>query len=98
MTDPYFILGVSPVNADDETVRSAYLSAIRTYPPETNRQRFEQVRAAYDAISTLRGRLNHALFDKTAPTAEDILNALACESPVRRPDERLLKRVLGLNT
>lgn len=97
MTDPYFILSVSPVNADDETVRAAYLSAIRACPPETNRHRFEQVRAAYEAISTVRGRLNHALFDPTAPTTEDILNTIAVESSVRRPDERLLKRVLGLN-
>jgi len=94
MSDPYRILGV-PVTANDETIRAAYLMAIRGCPPERDRQRFERVRAAYEAIACERGRLSHALFDKTVPTPEDILAAVdACFQP-RRVDERRLRRVLG---
>ena len=95
MTDPYYILGV-PLNADNEAIRAAYLGAIRACPPESDRQRFEQVRAAYEAIATVRGRLKHALFDTTASTTADVLNAISGNYPPRRPDESLLKRVLGV--
>ena len=51
MTDPYRLLGV-PDTADDDTIRAAYLAAIRACPPERDRKRFEQVRAAYESIAT----------------------------------------------
>ena len=94
MTDPYRILGLSAVT-DDESVRAAYLAAIRDCPPERDRLRFEQVRAAYESIATERGRLNHALFDTTALNREDVLNAVSVAFRPRRPEERLLRRVLG---
>jgi curved DNA-binding protein CbpA len=75
MTDPYRQLGV-PETADDETIRAAYLAAIRACPPERDRVRFEQVRAAYEAISTEPRRHAHALFDTQVPTAQDVLEAL----------------------
>lgn len=94
MTDPYRILGV-PVTADDEAIRAAYLAAIRDCPPERDRQRFERVRSAYEAVSSVRGRLSHALFDKTVPTLEDVLDAVDADFQPRRVDERRLRRVLG---
>lgn len=94
MTDPYRILCV-PVTADDESIRAAYLAAIRDCPPERDRQRFERVRAAYEAIASVRGRLSHALFDKTVPTPEDVLAAVGADFQPRRVDERRLRRVLG---
>ena len=95
MSDPYIILGV-PVTADDETIRAAYLAAIRDCPPERDRQRFERVRAAYESIATAQGRLSHALFDKTAPTSEDVLNVISAGFKPCRPDERQLRLVLGV--
>ncbi|MHB1590331.1 MAG: hypothetical protein ACYCTW_02180 [Sulfuricella sp.] len=94
MTDPYRILGVL-VTADDEAIRAAYLAAIRDCPPERDRRRFERVRAAYEAIASMRGRLSHALFDKTVPTLEDVLGAVNADFQPRRVDERRLQRVLG---
>lgn len=94
MTDPYRILGV-PATADDEAIRAAYLAAIRDCPPERDRQRFERVRAAYETIASVRGRLSHALFDKTVPTLEDVLDAVDAGFQPRRVDERRLRRVLG---
>lgn len=94
MSDPYRILGV-PATADDESIRAAYLAAIRDCPPERDRKRFERVRAAYESIATVRGRLSHALFDKSVPTPEDVLDAVDAGFQPRRVDERRLRRVLG---
>lgn len=94
MSDPYRVLGV-PVTADDQAIRAAYLALIRDYPPERDRRRFERVRSAYEAISSARGRLAHALFDKTVPTPEDVLAALEADFQPRPVNERHLRRVLG---
>ncbi len=94
MTDPYHQLGV-PETADDTTVRAAYLAAIRACPPERDRQRFEQVRAAFEAIATAPLRQAHALFDTTAPTAQDLVEHLTADWSAGRPTEATLYRVLG---
>ena len=59
---PYRVLGVD-LSADDETIRAAYLAAIRESPPERDRERFESVRAAYETIADPRRRIAHSLFD-----------------------------------
>lgn len=94
MTDPYRLLGVAP-DADDQTIRTAYLEAIRACPPERDSRRFEQLRAAYQAIATKRDRLAHALFDKSAPTVQEVIEILSAGLSPRRPDEQRLRRVLG---
>jgi curved DNA-binding protein CbpA len=94
MTDPYRQLGV-PETADDDTIRAAYLAAIRACPPERDRQRFEQVRAAFEAIASEPRRLAHALFDTSAPTVHDLLEVLSAEWRAGRPTEPALYRVLG---
>ncbi len=94
MTDPYRLLGV-PETADDETIRAAYLAAIRACPPERDRQRFEQVRTAFEAIASQPQRLAHALFDTQAPTLDEILELLRAEWPAGRPTEPALYRLLG---
>jgi curved DNA-binding protein CbpA len=94
MTDPYRILAVS-VTADDESIRAAYLAAIRDCPPERDRLRFERVRTAYESIATVRDRLSYALFDKSMPTPEDILGAVYAGFKPRLADERRLKHILG---
>ena len=94
MTDPYRQLGV-PETADDDTIRAAYLAAIRACPPERDRQRFEQVRAAYEAIATQPQRLIHALFDTSAPTVHDVLELLSADWQAARPTESTLYRLLG---
>jgi curved DNA-binding protein CbpA len=53
MIDPYRVLGVEP-EASDEAIRAAYLAAIRQSPPERDRERFANVREAYEAISDQR--------------------------------------------
>ena len=94
MNDPYRELGVAET-ADDDTIRAAYLAAIRACPPERDRQRFEQVRAAYEAIAGQPRRLAHAMFDASAPTQHDILDLLSAEWQAARPAEATLYRLLG---
>lgn len=94
MTDPYRLLGI-PATADDDTIRAAYLAAIRDCPPERDRARFERIRGAYESIATEEARLNYALFDKSMPTAEDVVEAVLPQLEPRRPDARRLFRVLG---
>lgn len=94
MTDPYRQLGV-PETADDDTIRAAYLAAIRACPPERDRLRFEQVRAAFEAISSEPRRHAHALFDMQVPTAQDVLEALSADWRPGHPSEATLLRVLG---
>jgi hypothetical protein len=104
MTDPYRLLGVTARlyeksaedDADyDEIIRQAYLAAIRACPPERDRQRFEQVRAAYESIATARARLNHELFDTSPPTPADALAVLQADFRPMSPSEQRLRRVLG---
>jgi DnaJ-class molecular chaperone len=94
MTDPYRQLGV-PETADDHTIRAAYLAAIRACPPERDRQRFEQVRAAFEAISSEPRRHAHALFDTQVPTVQDVLEILSADWCPGHPSEATLLRVLG---
>ena len=94
MTDPYRQLGV-PETADDDTIRAAYLAAIRACPPERDRQRFEQVRAAFEAISSEPRRHAHALFDTQVPTVQDVLESLSADWRPGQPSEATLLRVLG---
>ncbi|MEF8748719.1 MAG: DnaJ domain-containing protein [Candidatus Accumulibacter propinquus] len=94
MIDPYRVLGVEPA-ANDEVIRAAYLAAIRDSPPERDRQRFESVRTAYEAIRDHRRRVAHSLFDCSPPNVEDLLSAVSSDFEPRPPNERRLLRVLG---
>lgn len=94
MSDPYRILGVPPA-ADDETVRHAYLEAIRQCPPERDAQRFEAIRAAYESVRDARSRLKHALFDHEPPTPDAVFEALIGPLPPRRPTLARLLKFLG---
>ena len=94
MTDPYRLLGV-PETAADDTIRAAYLAAIRACPPERDRLRFELVRAAFEAISSEPRRHAHALFDTQVPTVQDVLESLSADWRPGHPSEATLLRVLG---
>jgi len=50
-------------SADDAQIKEAYLSAVRQYPPDHYPERYEQIRAAYEAIATERDRLKYLLFN-----------------------------------
>ena len=64
--NPYLILGVAPT-ADDQTIRQAYLAAVRESPPDTHPGRFQAVSAAYEKIKDEPSRLRYLLFNKECP-------------------------------
>jgi curved DNA-binding protein CbpA len=94
MTDPYRVLGLSE-GAGDAEIRAAYLAAVRACPPEHDRQRFEQVRAAYEAVADEPRRLAHAMFDTSVPTVHELAEALSAEWRAGPPQAATLLRVLG---
>ena len=94
MTDPYLLLGVTP-DTGDEGIRAAYLAALRACPPERDARRFEQIRAAFEAIGTQRARQEHALFSTEALAAADLLQLCANDWRPGLPSEERLLQVLG---
>lgn len=64
--NPYLILNV-PANADDATIRRAYLEAVRAWPPEHHAEQFQAVNVAYEKIKDAAARTHYELFDKTPP-------------------------------
>ena len=64
--NPYLVLDV-PVNADDQTIREAYLKAIKDSPPEADPKRFQAVSQAYRQIQDQANRNRHLLFNRDCP-------------------------------
>jgi curved DNA-binding protein CbpA len=62
--NPYDCLGVS-IDTDDESIRAAYLAAVKRWPPEHFPERFTAVNEAYQTIKDADSRLRHLLFDKS---------------------------------
>ena len=84
MTDPYQVLGL-PLDSDDTTIRKRYLELTREFPPEQYPERFAAVRAAYENVKDLDGRVRYRLFEAGKDdTIEAITEAAACQTPRRR--------------
>ncbi len=64
--NPYLVLNV-PFDADDKTIRKAYLESIKVATPETNPKRFQALTEAYDKIKDQTSRHHHVLFNRTPP-------------------------------
>ena len=60
MRDPFTVLGVAD-DADDAEIRQRYLALVREFPPARAPDRFQELRAAYDALSDERKRLETKL-------------------------------------
>ena len=64
--DPYLVLGV-PRDADDQSIRRAYLEAVKAATPETDPERFKAVSAAYESIRNEAQRHAYELFHEDSP-------------------------------
>jgi len=60
MRDPFTVLGVDEA-ADDAEIRRRYLALVREFPPDREPDRFQEYRAAYEALSDERKRLEMTL-------------------------------------
>lgn len=84
MPDPYTVLGIPP-DADDEAIRNRYLELARQFPPEQHPERFATVRAAYEKVKDLDGRVRYRLFEAgREDTIEAIIEEAACRVPRKR--------------
>lgn len=61
MKNPFRVLDL-PEDCDDQMVKSAYLQMVKLYPPEQHPARFQESRAAFEAIKTQRDRVAFHLF------------------------------------
>ena len=60
MRDPFTVLGVDET-ADDAEIRRRYLALVREFPPDREPERFQDHRAAYEALGDERKRLEATL-------------------------------------
>ncbi len=60
MRDPFTVLGVDETAGDAE-IRRRYLALVRDFPPDRAPDRFREYRAAYEALSDERKRLEMQL-------------------------------------
>jgi DnaJ-class molecular chaperone len=80
--NPYLVLDVL-FEADNQTIRQAYLKAIKESPPDGDPKRFQAVSQAYEKIKDQESRHRHILFDHDCP-ANSPLDAVARYAGHRR--------------
>jgi DnaJ-class molecular chaperone len=76
--DPFTVLGVAE-DAGDAEIRRRYLALVRDFPPDRAPDRFREYRAAYEALSDERKRLETKLLH-TNEAALSRLNAAALQA------------------
>jgi len=82
MRDPFTVLGVDE-RADDAEIRRRYLALVRQFPPDREPERFQDYRAAYEALSDERKRLEMTLLRTNEAALSRLgLAALNAASPL----------------
>lgn len=95
MPNPFDLLGVAE-DVGDDAIKKAYLQRVREHPPERDPDRFQAIRAAYEAIKTRKDRLSYRLFHQETPDlAELTADALRPGDTRRRPSETQLRQLLS---
>ncbi len=89
MLDPFTVLGVTE-DADDAEIRRRYLALVREFPPDRAPERFQELRAAYEAVGDERKRLETKLLrTNTAALTRLYMSALqAGATDGLQPDAR----------
>ncbi|MEN8691728.1 MAG: DnaJ domain-containing protein [Desulfobacterales bacterium] len=72
--NPYDRLEVA-TDANDETIRTAYLAAIKRFPPDRFPEQFTSISEAYQTLKDEDSRLRYLLFEK-APGATSPMDAV----------------------
>jgi len=96
MRNPYEVLETLP-SANDLQIKESYVRKVKEYPPERFPEEFKEIREAYEAISTLRNRVDYKLFHREKPDVQKLTkNLLAGGERKRVPPMRLIE--IALNT
>ncbi|MDQ4077555.1 MAG: DnaJ domain-containing protein [Chloroflexota bacterium] len=64
--DPYAVLGVDR-GSGDAAIKRAYFQKVRQFPPESEPEKFQEIRAAYESIRTPERRAQTDLFLLQSP-------------------------------
>ncbi len=94
--NPYLVLKV-PLDADDGTIRQAYLAAVRRWSPDTHPAEFKQVAAAYELIKDWESRCRYKLFDRSCDgesPVEAVRNHVRVAPRPRPPALGVLQEIL----
>jgi curved DNA-binding protein CbpA len=97
MRDPFTVLGVAD-DAGDAEIRRRYLALVRDYPPDRAPERFQELRAAYEALSDERKRLaTKLLHTNSAALSRLSMDALraASDGPPARATRRTVAALLA---
>ena len=94
--NPYFVLQI-PHDANDETVRKAYLKAVQIATPESDPSRFKEISQAYEKIKSKEDRLQYewsrqVIYDGTP--VEIFRQCLSFHPPTRPPDHEFMRGYL----
>jgi len=91
--DPFIVLNVSE-EADDITIKNAYLTAIQTYSPERYPDQFSLIRSAYELIATERDRLKFFLMNPSPIDNITAMLPLLSDGQQAQFDETAFRHVL----
>ncbi len=75
MKSPYTVLGIAE-DANDETVKKAWLNGVRAFPPDLHPERFREIRNAYEQVATKKDRLRYELFNTSCLERDEIAQVL----------------------
>ena len=86
-------------NADDHTIKQAYLERVHHFSPEHDPVNFQRVRDAYEKIKTARMRARYRLFEEPEVDLMQILaDQLETKAPERPSADLLLKMLQESST
>ena len=94
MRDPFTVLGVDETAGDAE-IRRRYLALVRDFPPDRAPDRFREYRAAYEALSDERKRLEATLL-RTNEAALSRLTMAALQAASPGPSRATKRTVAAL--
>jgi curved DNA-binding protein CbpA len=96
MRDPFTVLGVDET-ADDAEIRRRYLALVRDFPPDREPARFQEYRAAYEALGDERKRLEASLLRTNEAALSRLgMAALQAAAPLAaRASKRTLAALLA---
>ena len=94
--NPYFVLQV-PNDANDATVRKAYLEAVQIATPESDPTRFKEISEAYENIKTQEKRYRYewsrqVIYDATP--VEILRQCLSFHPPTRPLEHQFMQGYL----
>lgn len=94
MRDPFTVLGVDE-DAGDAEIRRRYLALVRDFPPDRAPDRFRDYRAAYEALSDERKRLETKLLRINEAALSRLTVAALQASPSGPMTARATKRTIA---